>query len=239
MKKSVVFGGICVLSVAIGTAVFAADVFLQRDPVAAEAQMDTEDDVALRLASVAGQEAATEISEAENAGAKAEPEIDVDAGNGAVNAVTAEAASQSAAACPNGNPDCPNVGYYDANGTHVCILCPNGNPDCPNTGYYDANGAHVCVACPNGNPDCPNTGYCDANGAHVCIACPNGNPNCPDAGYHDVNGTHTCGGYACPNGNPGCLSPSYHQGGCGNWGANSQGGGHHSRGHGGGHHGHR
>ncbi len=191
MKKSVVFGGICVLSVAIGTAVFAADVFLQRDPVAAEAQMDTEDDVALRLASVAGQEAATEISEAENAGAKAEPEIDVDAGNDAVKAVTAEAASQSAAACPNGNPDCPN------------------------TGYYDANGAHVCVACPNGNPDCP------------------------DAGYHDANGAHTCGGYACPNGNPGCLSPSYHQGGCGNWGANSQGGGHHSRGHGGGHHGHR
>ena len=191
MKKSVVFGGICVLSVAIGTAVFAADVFLQRDPVAAEAQMDTEDDVALRLASVAGQEAATEISEAENAGAKAEPEIDVDAGNDAVKAVTAEAASQSAAACPNGNPDCPN------------------------TGYYDANGAHVCGACPNGNPDCP------------------------DAGYHDANGAHTCGGYACPNGNPGCLSPSYHQGGCGNWGANSQGGGHHSRGHGGGHHGHR
>ena len=191
MKKSVVFGGICVLSVAIGTAVFAADVFLQRDPVAAEAQMDTEDDVALRLASVAGQEAATEISEAENAGAKAEPEIDVDAGNDAVKAVTAEAASQSAAACPNGNPDCPN------------------------TGYYDANGAHVCVACPNGNPDCP------------------------DAGYHDANGAHTCGGYACPNGNPGCLSPSYHQGGCGNWGANSQGGGHHSRGHVGGHHGHR
>ena len=176
MKKSVVFGG---------------DVFLQRDPVAAEAQMDTEDDVALRLASVAGQEAATEISEAENAGAKAEPEIDVDAGNDAVKAVTAEAASQSAAACPNGNPDCPN------------------------TGYYDANGAHVCVACPNGNPDCP------------------------DAGYHDANGAHMCGGYACPNGNPGCLSPSYHQGGCGNWGANSQGGGHHSRGHGGGHHGHR
>lgn len=191
MKKSVVFGGICVLSVAIGTAVFAADVFLQRDPVAAEAQMDTEDDVALRLASVAGQEAATEISEAENAGAKAEPEIDVDAGNDAVKAVTAEAASQSAAACPNGNPDCPN------------------------TGCYDANGAHVCVACPNGNPDCP------------------------DAGYHDANGAHTCGGYACPNGNPGCLSPSCHQGGCGNWGANSQGGGHHSRGHGGGHHGHR
>ena len=191
MKKSVVFGGICVLSVAIGTAVFAADVFLQRDPVAAEAQMDTEDDVALRLASVAGQEAATEISEAENAGAKAEPEIDVDAGNDAVKAVTAEAASQSAAACPNGNPDCPNTGYYDANGAHICILCPNGNPDCP------------------------------------------------DAGYHDANGAHTCGGYACPNGNPGCLSPSYHQGGCGNWGANSQGGGHHSRGHGGGHHGHR